>query len=747
MTPSVHSLGRPVHGVPMTRLAQALTAALLSSLLLAPAQAATDDEEFALDAVAISARVDDLGRRQEAPATRIVYGREQLAKTSEATVGDYLRKLPGVTFSGPPGAPKDVRMRGMDKGYTQILIDGERVPGGGKERQIQVDRLPLDLVERIEVIRAPSADMPNEGIAGTINIVLRDQPDQPLANARVYAGVNHDDVDNGYPLGVSGQWSDRNGKFGYLLSGSAARNDLIKTKTKDEQKYDVASGAVKERKGEFEDERTGVKEYEFAPRLSWELSDTDQLKLSPFWSRSDEQKEKAIAITKYDNPADNGGTAVANGSKQEDEDKVRDILRLKGDWSHQREGGNKWQTKLNLQAAQEQKDKVTEEFDNKGALKKTALEDGESREKGVEIGTKVSRKVKDHKLSAGAEFSHNNRDDEKIKTENGSPKPDSEGDNFDITERRYILWLQDEWRLATLHTLTPGLRGQLIDTQSTDGLGEEHEGETTALSPSLHYLWQLSTRDNIRSSLTHSLKPPKFDDLSSVVRSGDGSYSDPDKVGNPDLEPEQAWAYELGWERYFLNEAGVLGLNLFYRDIDDLIEKRISEGDDGRYVESPENVGSANIWGAELDLQWRQDWLSLPALTLRGNYSRFDSELDADDGSSRKVKDIPPYVFNLGFDYVVEGWALEFGSSYNVTPGYIKDPAKNEWESSQRLLDLYIAKTLSRDLKLRLTASNLLDMAKDKDKPVYNADGALTQRTLEHEEGAVAVVLALEGRW
>ena len=41
-----------------------------------------------------------------------------------------MRRLPGVTQGGRPGRGSDLRMRGMGSGYTQILIDGERVPPG-----------------------------------------------------------------------------------------------------------------------------------------------------------------------------------------------------------------------------------------------------------------------------------------------------------------------------------------------------------------------------------------------------------------------------------------------------------------------------------------------------------------------------------------------------------------------------------------------------------------------------------------
>lgn len=172
----------------MTILTPRRLAASLPFLALGTPVTALAVEYTELATLPVHAETDDFVARRDAPTTRLVYGREELDRMNELTVGDYLRKLPGVTFTGPPGTPKDVRLRGGDKGLTQILIDGEPVFGGGKERQIQVDRIPLDLVERVEVIRAPSADLPNEGLLGTINIVLRNAPPRRTAGVRAVGG-------------------------------------------------------------------------------------------------------------------------------------------------------------------------------------------------------------------------------------------------------------------------------------------------------------------------------------------------------------------------------------------------------------------------------------------------------------------------------------------------------------------------------------------------------------------------------
>ncbi|MDZ7878359.1 MAG: Plug domain-containing protein [Saprospiraceae bacterium] len=43
--------------------------------------------------------------------------------------------------------------RGIGTGYTQILIDGNRVPGGADNRSVRVDNIPAAMIERIVIIR------------------------------------------------------------------------------------------------------------------------------------------------------------------------------------------------------------------------------------------------------------------------------------------------------------------------------------------------------------------------------------------------------------------------------------------------------------------------------------------------------------------------------------------------------------------------------------------------------------------
>ena len=114
------------------------------------------------------------------PPAKIIVGREEIDRFGDSTLGDVLKRLPGVTIQGRPGRGGAIRMRGLGNGYTQILLDGERVPPG-----FSLDSLTPDQIERIEILRAPTAETGARAIAGTINIITREGYTQRVNDLRL----------------------------------------------------------------------------------------------------------------------------------------------------------------------------------------------------------------------------------------------------------------------------------------------------------------------------------------------------------------------------------------------------------------------------------------------------------------------------------------------------------------------------------------------------------------------------------
>lgn len=116
--------------------------------------------------------------RTDSVTPTLVYDREFFERFEPITAGDMLKRIPGVVFQGDSGEYDFVQLRGLAAHYTQVLVNGKRIPGGsseiGDDGAVNLDRIPAEMIDRIEILRSPSVELDSQGIAGTINIILKD---------------------------------------------------------------------------------------------------------------------------------------------------------------------------------------------------------------------------------------------------------------------------------------------------------------------------------------------------------------------------------------------------------------------------------------------------------------------------------------------------------------------------------------------------------------------------------------------
>ena len=102
--------------------------------------------------------------------------REDIAQLPVRTVADALRLIASVDVRarGERGVQSDFAIRGANFGQTLVLVDGVRlndVQTGHHNGDIPV---PLDAIERIEVLRGPGSSLFGaDALGGTINIITR----------------------------------------------------------------------------------------------------------------------------------------------------------------------------------------------------------------------------------------------------------------------------------------------------------------------------------------------------------------------------------------------------------------------------------------------------------------------------------------------------------------------------------------------------------------------------------------------
>jgi TonB-dependent receptor len=143
-------------------------------------------------------------------------------------VADAVGRLPSVSLERDEGEGKYVQIRGTEPRLSNVTINGVNVPSPeGVVRNIKLDAVPADLVERIEVFKTLSANQDADGIGGTVNLVTKTAGEKPTYNIGGQGGYTP--IQGGRTLGgFDGTLGKRFGtekKLGFLLGGTFDRNN------------------------------------------------------------------------------------------------------------------------------------------------------------------------------------------------------------------------------------------------------------------------------------------------------------------------------------------------------------------------------------------------------------------------------------------------------------------------------------------------------------------------------------------
>jgi TonB-dependent receptor len=143
-------------------------------------------------------------------------------------IADAVGRLPSVSLERDEGEGKYVQIRGTEPRLNNVTINGVSVPSPeGVVRNIKLDAVPANLVERIEVFKTLSASQDADGIGGTVNLVTRTAGEQATYNFGGSGGYTP--IQGGRTLGAfDGTVGKRFGarkKFGLILGGTVDRNN------------------------------------------------------------------------------------------------------------------------------------------------------------------------------------------------------------------------------------------------------------------------------------------------------------------------------------------------------------------------------------------------------------------------------------------------------------------------------------------------------------------------------------------
>jgi outer membrane receptor for ferrienterochelin and colicins len=137
----------------------------------------------------------------DAPASMTVVTREQIEQRGADNVLQALLGESGITLQGRTiGGRRGLSIRGMDGRHVLTLVNGKRISASDGvigHSDFQYDWIPIEGIERIEVIRGPMSVLyGSEALGGVINIILR-QPGDVWAGSALLEGRQASDSRGG----------------------------------------------------------------------------------------------------------------------------------------------------------------------------------------------------------------------------------------------------------------------------------------------------------------------------------------------------------------------------------------------------------------------------------------------------------------------------------------------------------------------------------------------------------------------
>jgi hypothetical protein len=709
--------------------------------------------------------------RSEGAEPELVYDQDFFQRFEPLTAGDALKRVPSVTFLSDVIESDGARLRGLDPGYTQILINGEKVPGTNADRSFFLDRIPAELVKQVEIVRSSSARRTGDAVAGTLNIVLRDG--YQLDGGYIRGGALYFD-DGKVKPSIGAVFGTEVGP-GRLLIGANLQGRYNPKKKFSLRYGDSPENDPNYATNEFDnrqdqsDVRNGT---DYALNASYSIdTETTDFELSGFWVHTDRLETERS----FDYSTETGSRGSvrngAGGNLQADNSNINNILQynysLAAKLSHEWAAGetklkagfakfidNQWETENEIEFDRSAPRFTGDRFDTRiidqelsfGLEHKVPAGDSID----VVFGGYYQDKDRDTRIVEATRQRFNMATSLHTGYSQFSGSPESfvreftgfapiTGGFSTIEEQRKDLFALVEgksgaikWEVGVrwentnvaIRDLTPG--GASIDT------------DYNHLLPSASAKIELGD-GRVTISGARTVRRPRFDDASPVLL--EEELGDNDFLGNPLLKPESAWGADLGYE-HRLGRTGVIGVNIFYRSISDLIELANTgvpgaaddPTGDRTWVYQPRNTGDGTVYGVEFDVSTSLGFLGLPDTGVFGNLSLLESDI-TDELGERRFNGQSNIVYNFGFIQDIPSFGAAFGATYRKQgAAYDRFVAEEVRTTYGADLEIFVEKRFGKRFTIRAVGSNLLDGAKEESFNKFNTTQDQIDRNFDEYE-------------
>ncbi len=717
----------------------------------------------------------------------LVYESGYFERFEPLTLNDMLKRVPGVYFDTLFNLPQNAvggniadtgstlpRFRNLDTQLSQILINGRRIAGidFGSGSEAFLATIPAEAVQEIRVIRSPSAAIDSAGVGMTLDVVLKDGSNYSDSSWRLggayvdgelegVGSVNVRGSAERYNYSLSATSQNRTGTGRSVSDSTSVRLLTLPTVTSTTETSSQALTLSSQRDAD----RSVIGNFAFSAGSRGRFNLEGKYVETGRTAATDQSGIRDSVVTQ----AFSDGSTAVSASQQA----------IFGRTATRRESSNyglalaydhdfgavQWSTLGGYDRTDLETTTVTSTRAASGEIYVANIAAADGKGERYQFNNHLLWSPRErHSLHLGLDWQRTMDSNPNSIISNPAPGvPGTPGffSNDTQTVKRSDLFAVYEWQVSDTLSAQAGARYERARYASRaapvvayvgfteddfqfdpEVLSQDRRTDFSAtvsgLNPSVHLRWSIAPDHDLRLSVARTVRRPTIDELDPevlVVISAEPSFFSEVGFGNPQLKNEEALGVDLGYDWRFRD--GIIGLNVFHRRIENLIElaefgvitsqqftglrpelaaevQRLAQFlaamDPPQPLQLLGPINSAKttkVEGVELDMSFPLAFISDAAhLYMNATYSQQRRAAEPSIESS---------AVNLAYDHQFQSIGLTYGASFNwVTrdkdhseiPGILEF---NRVRELQPNVEMFLEKKLGRSLLVRATVENLFD--------------------------------------
>lgn len=644
---------------------------------------------------------------KKVPASTQVITQEDIKRGGATSVRNALSMYANIfQKSKVRGGGHDIIIRGMETKHSLVMVNGRRISNeadaNGLGNAMSLDRININDVEKIEIVRGPSSALyGSEAMGGVLNIITKPSKEQTLLT-----GLEHTSED------TSHWWHTDTGRIGNFSMTLDARFNKINRSMLDTATESDPYGTAQTYNASlnyYVNDHSYVNAYMdyYSQHLK---TDTGTPTMKPITLTT----SRGMSLS---------GQAMLEGTgskayKQKNYGISWNGKTDKNDWQIQAYMSKfNWSTTSNTKVLGSIPPAGMEGMFNYLLQQKNAYDFNHDEHNMWAIEGRDSLRVNDHhRVTFGAEYVKekvagtglgSNGDRVYSITENGKTKSSSEK-----TLSSYAAYLQDEIEYGKWF-IVPAIRY------------DHHSAYGSHTSPKIGVTYNATDHFRIKANYGDGFKAPSVSQLYYDLDMEMGRGNWVHLTGNPNLKPEKSKSWDLGVEAEFGKGYG--SLTYFDNDVDNLIAS-IPKGKDsnGHNLHRYENVNKARIKGLENTLGYRFN----DTLEFKVTSTLLDAK-DTSAGKDLTQRARLSQIYQLIYDdHKDTGWSAVLWNQLDYK--FVTGKAWERGESvkkSYSLTNFSLTRKVNKDTRVYGSVQNIFDK-KDED---CDLDGRFWSIGWEHK--------------